>query len=386
MPVDVSDYYYPMSRWCELDYGRHTTIHSYGKSAKIVTPEHALRRLNPHVFMPPTPFEAYDRLDKHIYMALANIYPCIDISTGPIFRHDLGYDADDHSTLKQVAITRALANLKDQKVNFAQAFAERGQTARLVTQSATKIVKSIGALRKGNITGAAEALGISKRLFKHGKGTSGSIGDNWLELQYGWKPLLSDVYGSMSELARKDDETKDRYRVTVRGSASNNYSYQHNSAYADQYGARTVQTIQRSVRVRLDYHYTNPVTGTLARLGISDPLTLAWELLPWSFVADWFLPVGSYLQSLSAANGYEFLGGSSTWRGITSAVSVDWGPQGFATKNIYPLRAGSFSGRSVRREVFGSSPLPRFPGLKNPLSLTHMANAISLLSGSVRVR
>jgi hypothetical protein len=26
-----------------------------------------------------------------------------------------------------------------------------------------------------------------------------------------------------------------------------------------------------------------------------DPLSVAWELLPWSFVVDWFIPIGSYL-------------------------------------------------------------------------------------------
>jgi hypothetical protein len=36
---------------------------------------------------------------------------------------------------------------------------------------------------------------------------------------------------------------------------------------------------------------------------------LAWELIPLSFVVDWFLPVGKYLDSLNATKGITFLDG-----------------------------------------------------------------------------
>ena len=373
------------SRWGDT-YQAYLGFRDTARSAVVKTAAHAQRRLNPHVYLPPTPLTASIREYHYGIYNRANVYPYLDQEVGSVYAPLENIDTPERNRLQNIAVTRALANLKDQKVNYAQAFAERAQTARLVESSALKIGKSLVALRKGNFPDAAAALGLNRKLFKHGKGTSGSIGDNWLELQYGWKPLLSDVYGSMDELARKDDETKDRYRVTVRGTANSSYSSRYTSAVNGQVGATGMVRYHKGCRVSLDYNYTNPVTGTLARLGISDPLTLAWELLPYSFVADWFLPVGSYLQSMSAANGYSYLGGYSTYHQECTVKDSDWGPGGRSTPNYYPAVNGSTYCKNVERTVFYTSPIPRFPGLKNPLSLTHMANAIALLSGSVRVR
>jgi hypothetical protein len=35
-------------------------------------------------------------------------------------------------------------------------------------------------------------------------------------------------------------------------------------------------------------------------LGLTDPLSVAWELIPYSFVVDWFVPIGTYLDNLNA--------------------------------------------------------------------------------------
>jgi hypothetical protein len=47
----------------------------------------------------------------------------------------------------------------------------------------------------------------------------------------------------------------------------------------------------------------------LNQTGFTNPINLLWELLPFSFVADWFLPIGNYLEALTAWNGLEFLDG-----------------------------------------------------------------------------
>jgi hypothetical protein len=39
--------------------------------------------------------------------------------------------------------------------------------------------------------------------------------------------------------------------------------------------------------------------GVARQLGLLDPLSVAWELLPWSFVIDWFIPIGAYLDVLN---------------------------------------------------------------------------------------
>jgi len=36
-----------------------------------------------------------------------------------------------------------------------------------------------------------------------------------------------------------------------------------------------------------------------ALLGLTDPASLAWEKLPWSFVIDWIIPAGNYLEAIN---------------------------------------------------------------------------------------
>jgi hypothetical protein len=37
------------------------------------------------------------------------------------------------------------------------------------------------------------------------------------------------------------------------------------------------------------------------RWGLTDPASVAWELIPFSFVADWFVPIGDTLRAIHAA-------------------------------------------------------------------------------------
>lgn len=137
-------------------------------------------------------------------------------------------------------------------------------------------------------------------------------------------------------------------------------------------------------------------------LGLLDPLTLAWELIPFSFVVDWFLPVGTYLSQLTALNGLTLMNGFTSY---TTDYSVNL--SALRTRDQYPNDwfydttrqppAGPFpakvgfsgsSSRVVHRKQRGGLNLggatPALPKFKNPLSLTHFLNAMALLAVSFR--
>ena len=368
------------------------------RSAIVKTSEHARRKKEPHIWLPPTPMSASKTLrslGNGVFRATWGEYWIGTQSLGvPI--PPMNEVTNSNIDLESVAITRALANLKSQDINYSQAFGERAQTARLVVGSAKKIAAMYTCLRARDFSGAARALGVgasksryhSRRAWRNSK----ALGDAVLELNYGWKPLLSDIYGSVKDLAEKDKTTPNRYRITVRGSAKDGYdtgyinSISPNNGVSDWTGLTRAQ-LTRSSRVRLDYQLVHPTLAALASGGFTNPLTLAWELMPWSFVADWFVPVGGYLNCLDAALGYSFLGGSHTRRNTGEGAVVYTYPSGSSTR---AQLSGSYcvdkwvSRKEVQRSVYGSSPLPRFPGFKNPYSATHLVNALALLRGSVR--
>lgn len=64
---------------------------------------------------------------------------------------------------------------------------------------------------------------------------------------------------------------------------------------------------EKSCRVKLWLKISNPQLSQLQQLGLTNPALVAWELVPFSFVFDWFISVGQYLQGITALHGVTIL-------------------------------------------------------------------------------
>jgi hypothetical protein len=298
--------------------------------------------------------------------------------------------------LRSRAEIAALLKLKDQKINLAQAFAERQQTVNLIGDTAGRIARSLMALKKGDIRKAAEALKVKppKRVPK-GKYAKDRMSNEWLALQYGWNPLLNDVYGGAEALAEKDMAEPNRYIVTVKAGKKAKDSrrvVKDGGRLSDDYlNYRQIglSRMKYGVRVSLSYVEDNTFTAEMASLGLTNPALLAWELMPWSFVVDWFLPLGNWISAMDATLGWNFKGGHyTTLEEVTHRRfyrTREWKLLDGLKKPRYS--AISFdeivSERYGYRGVYSSSPIPKIT-IKNPLSTTHALNALALLAGVKR--
>lgn len=274
-------------------------------------------------------------------------------------------------TMVTRAEIQALLRVKDQSVNLAQAWAERRMTADLVADTALKLAKAYRYARKGNFDRAAKALGARPN----------KAASNWLELQYGWLPLLSDVYGAAEALAKRDSPK--HWTITGKGVVREPWTHRGTRWYGRWHG-RTEARGMQGCFVRLDYIPGNDFFANLSNLGLTNPAQLAWELLPYSFVVDWIWPVGDWLSSLDATVGLEFLSGSRTQRREGYGLwYADPKPE-----NGYQLHEVSYRASSkylsLSRSVYLTSPIPFPPPPKNPFSFTRMANALALLAQAFR--
>ena len=52
---------------------------------------------------------------------------------------------------------------------------------------------------------------------------------------------------------------------------------------------------------------TNPNTALLTQLGLTNPLLVAWDIIPFSFVVDWFIPVSTYLKRYNDMAGFSYV-------------------------------------------------------------------------------
>lgn len=58
------------------------------------------------------------------------------------------------------------------------------------------------------------------------------------------------------------------------------------------------EKISQKFRVAAEVRITNPFAHTVDSIGVLNPALVLWEKVPFSFVVDWVLPIGSWLQQL----------------------------------------------------------------------------------------
>jgi hypothetical protein len=205
-----------------------------------------------------------------------------------------------------------------------------------------------------------------------------SLANNWLELQYGWKPLLQDVYGAAKSLAYLNAGT---FMVqTVRSSKSSKPITDSSSLSISGRGAgsRTIMS-QTEIRFMCRYGMGEPLKAFMTQIGFNNPINLLWEIIPYSFVVDWFLPIGQYLEGLTNFQGLTFIDGCETRFTRQSAL---FDVYYYYEDNVQvDIRYGSYSRDDVvfDRLKLTSWPSMRFPSFKNPISTEHALNALALL-------
>lgn len=113
------------------------------------------------------------------------------------------------------------------------------------------------------------------------------------------------------------------------------------------------------------------------RLGLKDPLSIAWELVPYSFVADWFIPIGAWLQ----ARGLQQAVKGTFVSSLTEKFEQRGASSAAANFELIGASAWRYSTGVFTRTVEPQLkiPYPEFKPLGKILSWQHCENAIALL-------
>lgn len=195
------------------------------------------------------------------------------------------YPSDSEMDLNR-AISKVVAGVKGHSFNLAVSLAESGELARTVEFNLGQFGRAVLALKHGDFATAARTLGVRKRSTRL---KVSDISGRWLELQYGWLPSLSDAYNAAKafEAISKGPRTARFHGSTAVVRQKYNYSPTYGYATRD----HTRQMIYSfELFEEMDFN---------RQLGLLDPLSVAWELIPYSFVVDWFVPIGTYLSNLN---------------------------------------------------------------------------------------
>lgn len=303
-----------------------------------------------------------------------------------------------HLVEAEAACSAKTATLfNDITLNLSMVLAERQQTINLVANTAMRLVHAARAVKRLDLVDAARALGCTpldprkeRAVIRRARAAAAAhpphvrpdihLSSAWLEFQYGWQPLLSDAYGAAELLGSR--MRADKFNTTKVASASASKSTK--MGFAPYLEDEVVLMTTSTCKYIVTFATTNEVKQAFAATGISNPLLLAWELVPYSFVIDWFYPVGNFLEQLTAYDGFDILSCNrvrftvaqlDAKIGATDVFKDQW----FGWTRTWKSGGGSGTGITYDRQSIGR-PVLFPPMIKSPVSISHAASALALLS------
>lgn len=194
------------------------------------------------------------------------------------------------------------------RANLGLTLVESHKSMAMIAHRAKQLVTFTRHLKRGNFMVAAAALGLDtkdprvksavKRSHRAGKDVAG----NWLEFTFGWTPLIQDI-GNAVEVLQRDFPT-DRVRVTNRDVFHDIRTWDGEPRIGE-YGSSRSLVTSCHYEIGAEVKVTNPNLLLANELGFTNPMYVAWDAVPFSFVIDWFLPVGKFLKSFSNGEGLE---------------------------------------------------------------------------------
>jgi len=269
---------------------------------------------------------------------------------------------------------KVFEKIRDSDVNLGIVWGERQQSIDLIASSLTRLGRAFNLAAARNFKGAAFALAGTKSR----AGSGMAIANSWLELQYGWLPLMADIFGACKTLQKQmthQEYVIVRARKKIQDSASTTVPSGNFVDY-------TAQSALYESSVRVKMKSTSMLLKTASELGLTNPFLVAWELVPFSFVIDWALPLVSFISQFDSALGWHFEQGSLTTfykRYSVKTRSVASVPSDY----VYLKFSGSRDLTEIYCTRIGISSwteLYSLPFVKDPNSIRHVLNALALLT------
>ncbi len=329
-------------------YGNRKTSNPYFREIRLLTKDVPSKRRH-LTYYEGRPYEDY-AVERH----LSRDFPTMFLLPPASFLEDL-------ANARSASITKARAALAgESNVQNGADLAEGRETVQMIAKTTRQVLLALRAARQGNWPAVANHLGVSKRDLR----SRTTWSDGWLQYQYGWKPLLGSIhdnYNRFRSLVPSPmfiEAEKSGGKVTFDHTST---SGEYTTRWKLEGGAKT------GIKARLD----NAFLREGDQWGLVNPFSVLWEVVPFSFVFDWFIPVGAMLSSLSATSGLTFLDGytSQRWAGTFSVTRNGWDNPGLLEVSHFRLD----------REVLPGFPMPQVYGKTNPFSSAHIANALALI-------
>lgn len=290
--------------------------------------------------------------------------------------------------VEYAARTKFLGKLRDERIQLGETLAEIHKTAGLVKDLslATRdfLVATAKAVRRP-IPTVIDVLRRAKHIRNKGQfrrwaknKAERQIIDNWLKFQFGVMPIVYDIQAASGAL---DLLLADQKPARVKVKAGSTEEWRVNARFTGKAYGYAVQPIKHTASCHISAVYDMDISRvrTSQQLGLGNPIALGYQLMPFSWLIDYVVNIGDWLESLVPVDGARFFEGSMSkiYRLVPDGVLM-FQPQGNYvlksgfTNQVISISAGRFE-RTVITDVF---PAIR-PVFQDAIGLKQMANALA---------
>jgi hypothetical protein len=214
-----------------------------------------------------------------------------------------------------------------------------------------------------------------------------TIASTWLGYRYGVMATLYDVESWMSAFAKRN-----RYRFTVslksESLTDSGWVFQNTNVWRDYYRRTSrKRTTITTAGVLID---TRSLTMS-DRLGGNHLATSAWELVPYSFVLDWFVEVGTWIQAIEGNLRCQPLGSWLTYDSTLlffDSYDYRYDRNGLIADGYKHYSSGSNTGSVTElcryKSRVANPRLPPLPQINVKLNGRRIADAVALIAVNAR--
>lgn len=276
-------------------------------------------------------------------------------------------------------INQLVENIRGGSFNLAVTIGESRQSFKMITEAATRIARAITLTKKGKLHKARKVLAGNREIppgqvLKVRK----SLADNWLQLSWGWLPLVNDIYNGAQMVANQLHRPRSARFTARRKISSTSALYKDMREQGNFYPTGGTAFVRKQI-VAYVVEQNLPVYT-----GLGDPELVLWELTPFSCLLDYLIPIGSYLSARAACNtiGGTFVTTKLTSRNVSgiAKATADLGYEviSYEMPGAYFYASEGHMTRTITYQL--DVPLPSVKSMAQAGTFRHCVNALAVLT------
>jgi hypothetical protein len=237
------------------------------------------------------------------------------------------------STEYNQALIHCYEKLKDaisDRSSMGENLIDLSQSVRTIETRALQLYRFTKAIKRGDFKSASHILRTPDPKVKHPVKQSAN---NWLEYHLGIEPVVKDIYSAVNFLQTPVKNVFIRQRAMS--------PYYRKTPDPALYQAQTEWGYRVNIQMIVEVAVSNPALWLANALGIINPAQVLWQVMPLSFVIDWFANVESFLGQTTDFWGLTTKNPLTTvsWRGTTTETWPN-------PKNYLPASAWQCGGQT----------------------------------------